>query len=371
MFQDVQVLYGRHADGLVVALPQYMRSMMRAQYLDLLQQFTGFSPQGEDAASGGSRISVIAIRQHLKVLHADITGETEDLHIHQYTRLVLLLLFVGVLFPNTLGNLVSMRFLHHLQQLDELPQYSWGVAILAYLYRSMCWSSMGTQSDICGFLPLLQVWAWEQFLPLQPPLSSLPPDVAPLFLPLARRWVLRHGNYRAINAHHNLSLVRDVLDMLDAAQFVWMPYNDDLIADLPDYCRAGRLIWSTSVPLMCRDIVEHHATKRVLFQFDRPQNIPSQPTWEATHYQRDDHSRADDTFVAWLEAQVHTWEQREDLIPPPPSQIQVATIEIYTSWYRRHTRLIIRNPVHQAGDRYRPYVGRHKALICFFWNPYL
>ncbi|XP_070025707.1 serine/threonine-protein phosphatase 7 long form homolog [Nicotiana sylvestris] len=40
--QDVQVLYGLPANGLAVALPQYMRSMTRAQYLDLLQQFTGF-----------------------------------------------------------------------------------------------------------------------------------------------------------------------------------------------------------------------------------------------------------------------------------------------------------------------------------------
>ncbi|XP_016502787.1 serine/threonine-protein phosphatase 7 long form homolog [Nicotiana tabacum] len=60
--QDVQVLYGLPADGLAVALPQYMRSMTRAQYLDLLQQFTGFRPQGEAAASGGGRISVTAIR---------------------------------------------------------------------------------------------------------------------------------------------------------------------------------------------------------------------------------------------------------------------------------------------------------------------
>nr|XP_016506993.1 PREDICTED: serine/threonine-protein phosphatase 7 long form homolog [Nicotiana tabacum] len=182
-------------------------------------------PQGEAAASEGSRISMTAIRQHLDVLYPDIIGETEDLHIHRYTRLALLLLFGGVLFPNTSGNLVSMRFLHHLQQLDELPQYSWGTAFLAYLYRSMWRASMDTQSDVCDFLPLLQ-----------PPLPPLPPDVSPPLLPLARRWVLRCGNYRAIDAHHNLPLVRDALDMLEAAQFIWTPYNDELIAVLPDYC---------------------------------------------------------------------------------------------------------------------------------------
>ncbi|XP_075076599.1 serine/threonine-protein phosphatase 7 long form homolog [Nicotiana tabacum] len=60
--QDVQVLYGLPTDGLAVALSQYMRSMTCAQYLDLLQQFTGFRPQGEDTARGGSRLAVTAIR---------------------------------------------------------------------------------------------------------------------------------------------------------------------------------------------------------------------------------------------------------------------------------------------------------------------
>nr|XP_009798030.1 PREDICTED: serine/threonine-protein phosphatase 7 long form homolog [Nicotiana sylvestris] len=264
-------------------------------------QFTGFRPQGEAIASGGSRISVIAIRQHLEVLHPDITSETDDLHIHRYTRLALLLLFGGVLFPNTSGNLVNMRFIHHLQQLDELPQCSWGVVVLVYLYRSMCRASMGTQSDVCGLLPLLQMTTYSNTL--------------------------------------------DVLDMLEAAQFIWTPYNGDLIAGLPDYCSVGRLIWSTSVPLMCLDIVEHHVIERVLRQLDYLQTIPRKPTWEATHYQRDDRSRADDAFVAWLE-----------------KQIQAATTEIYTSWYLRITRLMIGNPVHQAGGRYRPYAGRHESL---------
>nr|XP_009796744.1 PREDICTED: serine/threonine-protein phosphatase 7 long form homolog [Nicotiana sylvestris] len=199
-------------------------------------------PQGEVAVRVGSHISVTAIRQHMEVLHPDITDETEDLHIGRYTRLALFLVFGSVLFPNTSGNLVSLRFLHHLQLLDELPQYSWGAAILAYLYMSMCWASMGTQ----------------------PPLPPLEPGVAPPFLPLATRWVLRHGNYRDSDAHHNLLLVRGVLDMLVAGQFIWTPYNNELLADLPDYCSVGRLLWSTSVPIMCLDVVEHHAIERAI-----------------------------------------------------------------------------------------------------------
>ncbi|XP_070030048.1 serine/threonine-protein phosphatase 7 long form homolog [Nicotiana sylvestris] len=82
MLQDVEVLYRLPADGLPVALPQYMRSMSRAQYLDLLQHFTGFRPHDETAASGASRMALTSIRQHLDILHLDITNETNDLHIH-------------------------------------------------------------------------------------------------------------------------------------------------------------------------------------------------------------------------------------------------------------------------------------------------
>nr|XP_009763233.1 PREDICTED: serine/threonine-protein phosphatase 7 long form homolog [Nicotiana sylvestris] len=113
---------------------------MHAEYLDLMGQYTGYRPQGKAVLRGGSRISLSAIIEHMEVLHPDITSDIEAIHIERYTRLVVLLVFRGVLFPNTLGSLVSMHFLYHLQQLDDLPLYSWGVAILAYLYRSY-WAS--------------------------------------------------------------------------------------------------------------------------------------------------------------------------------------------------------------------------------------
>nr|XP_009758999.1 PREDICTED: serine/threonine-protein phosphatase 7 long form homolog [Nicotiana sylvestris] len=184
--QDVEVLYGMPANGMAVSLPIAMRYMSRDHYLDMLHQLTGFRPQDEAASSGASRLALTPIRQHLELLHPDITDDTEEDHITHYTRLLLLLLFGWVLFPNTSGNLVSLRFLHHLQLLDELSYYSWGVVVLGYMYRQMCRESMATQRDVCGFMLLLQVWAWERFLQFQPPRPQLPPTIAPPFLPLAR-----------------------------------------------------------------------------------------------------------------------------------------------------------------------------------------
>nr|XP_009785826.1 PREDICTED: uncharacterized protein LOC104234036 [Nicotiana sylvestris]XP_016462776.1 PREDICTED: uncharacterized protein LOC107785896 [Nicotiana tabacum] len=143
--------------------------MTRGRYLDMMGQYTGYRPQGDAVQRGGSRVALSAIRDHMAILHPDITGKTEDLHIERYTRLALLLLFGGVLFPNTSRSLVSIHFLHHLQQLDDLPLYSWGAVVL--------------------------VWAWQRIMPLQPPLLPLVPGEAYPFLPLVSRWVLRPGNY--------------------------------------------------------------------------------------------------------------------------------------------------------------------------------
>lgn len=88
-------------------------------------------------------------------MDADITDDSPAKVIDWYTRLLMLLMFGGLLFPNTSGNLVNLRFLHHLERLDDLPGYSWGAAVLGYLYRQMCRACMGTQRDVAVFLPLL------------------------------------------------------------------------------------------------------------------------------------------------------------------------------------------------------------------------
>ncbi|XP_009592479.2 protein MAIN-LIKE 2-like [Nicotiana tomentosiformis] len=155
--QDVGVLYGLLDDGHSVAYRHALRDYTGLQYLQMLQWLTGFQPAEEVALSGASHLQLTPIQLHLEAMDADITDDTQDLHIDRYTRLLMLLMFGEVLFPNTSENLVSFRFLHHLERLDDLPGYSWGADVLGYLYRQMCRASMGTQRDIAGFFSLLQV----------------------------------------------------------------------------------------------------------------------------------------------------------------------------------------------------------------------
>ncbi|XP_070056642.1 serine/threonine-protein phosphatase 7 long form homolog [Nicotiana tomentosiformis] len=122
--QEVEVLYGLSVDGHHVALPHAIREYTGLQYLEMLQRLTGFQLADEAALIGASRLQLTPARLHLEAMHADITDDTPDLHINRYTRLLLLFMFGGILFPNTSENLVSLRFLHHLEWLDDLHDYS-------------------------------------------------------------------------------------------------------------------------------------------------------------------------------------------------------------------------------------------------------
>uniref|UniRef100_A0A1S4C488 Serine/threonine-protein phosphatase 7 long form homolog n=1 Tax=Nicotiana tabacum TaxID=4097 RepID=A0A1S4C488_TOBAC len=133
-----------------------MRYYSRQAYWDMLHMLTGFMPEDEEIASGSSRIQLVPIRDHLVQIHYTITDESAEVDVQRYTRLLLLLLFGGVLFPNTSGNLVSLRFLHHIAWFEDTAIYSWGGAVSSYLYRQMCRACIGIQRDVDGFMPLLQ-----------------------------------------------------------------------------------------------------------------------------------------------------------------------------------------------------------------------
>nr|XP_009612629.1 protein MAIN-LIKE 2-like [Nicotiana tomentosiformis] len=209
MFEDVEVLFGLPVDGLPVAYPHALRDYRGLYYLHMLQRLTDFQPAEETALSGANHLQLKPVRQHLEVMDGAITDDSPPEVINRHTRLLLLLMFGGVLFPNTSGNLVILRFLHHLERLDDLPGYSWGAVVLGYLYRQMCRTSMGTQRDVVVFLPLLQ---------FQPPLPPIAPDaLPPLLLPLAWRWVDRRGYRREFEARHHLPYYRDLLDFLEGA----------------------------------------------------------------------------------------------------------------------------------------------------------
>ncbi|KAF3658411.1 hypothetical protein FXO37_14431 [Capsicum annuum] len=126
--------------------------------------------------------------------------------------------------------------------------------------------TIGDWQNICqrllGFIPSLQNFS-SSFLKVsvlkahmlsEPQLSDM--ETQEIVNQKARCYIFRMiaGTMMADTSGSYLKLM--YLPMLE--DFIWEPYNDDLIESLPDYCRAGRDMWRVRVPIFCWDVVEVH-----------------------------------------------------------------------------------------------------------------
>ncbi|KAL0294518.1 UNVERIFIED_CONTAM: Serine/threonine-protein phosphatase 7 long form [Sesamum radiatum] len=132
-------------------------------------QYIGFAP--EEGALKGSRLQVKAIIDHIS--HVHITPDTPHLTVVQYARAVALLLLGGTMCPDSSGNLVSLLYLAKLEDIVAARNYSWGSAVLAFLYRELCNASEKGKAAIGGALQLVQIWAWSRIIPLCPGLVEM------------------------------------------------------------------------------------------------------------------------------------------------------------------------------------------------------
>ncbi|KAL0326865.1 UNVERIFIED_CONTAM: protein MAINTENANCE OF MERISTEMS [Sesamum angustifolium] len=199
-------------------------------------QYIGFAPK--EGALKGSRLQVKAIIEHIS--HVHITPDTPHLTVVQYARAVALLLLGGTMCPDSSGNLVSLLYLAKLEDIVAARNYSWGSAVLAFLYRELCNASEKGKAAIGGALQLVQIWAWSRIIPLCPGL----------------------GAPRVHMGQHQIDNNRVLPGAPYGAMWNW-DFNPQ--------------IWRSICPLIFYAIVEMHNPERVLRQFGMMQNIPDQP----------------------------------------------------------------------------------------------
>ncbi|KAL0300018.1 UNVERIFIED_CONTAM: hypothetical protein Scaly_3062200 [Sesamum calycinum] len=104
------------------------------QWQEYCMQYIGFAP--EEGALKGSQLQVKAIISHIQRVH--ITPDTPHLTVVQYARAVALLLLGGTMCSDSSGNLVSLLYLAKLEDIVAARNYSWGSAVLVFLYRELC-----------------------------------------------------------------------------------------------------------------------------------------------------------------------------------------------------------------------------------------
>ncbi|XP_059302552.1 protein MAIN-LIKE 2-like [Lycium ferocissimum] len=139
---------------------------------------------------GRSRLLRSSLHAHLRLVDLQhLIGEvTPQGDVDRRARLYLLIIFGSIMFPNTSGADMSIRYLLFIEDLDQLGCYSWGAAVLAYMYRGFDRASMGERLEVAAFSPLLQIWVWTRLRPFQPIAAHPPDDYVAEDMPYARRW---------------------------------------------------------------------------------------------------------------------------------------------------------------------------------------
>uniref|UniRef100_A0A2N9J2M8 Aminotransferase-like plant mobile domain-containing protein n=1 Tax=Fagus sylvatica TaxID=28930 RepID=A0A2N9J2M8_FAGSY len=250
----------------------------------------GLPVDGED----GSRLNMKWLQDTFAVLPDDANEVT----VQQYTRAYILELLGGSYFADKSGEKVHLMFLPMLEDFDAAGRYSWGSAVLAWLYRELCRATDPDSCDIAGALILVQLWAWSRFPHISPAIKSIQPIVnavddanananadadADVEVPADAAQPLPGGPYgtRWRNAKdikdvstHVLEQYRSDFSRQRPDQVIWEPYTDDVLSSLPEYCRIGQEVWRSVTPLICFQIVEWHLPNRALRQFGMQQDIP-------------------------------------------------------------------------------------------------
>lgn len=136
------------------------------------------------------------------------------MQFEQRARGLALYLMGGLFFSTHSGSSVNLRYLSHLEDLTMAGNYSWGSAVLAYLYRSMYLASKGNAKEVCGPTVLLQLWAWER-IPMFRPYIPIGEDVdIPEMAPLGAHWNYEFDLTRL--STHVLLAYRDQLDSMSS-----------------------------------------------------------------------------------------------------------------------------------------------------------
>ncbi|KAL9689701.1 hypothetical protein QQ045_010090 [Rhodiola kirilowii] len=350
--QDVPILTGLPVEGRAVTTQQEI-----ADYMPLCLQLLGVIPHGKRPTT----VRRTWLREHMQIVPAEAT----DVEIQRYARAYILAMLGSSLLPDSSRSETSLHFLPLLADLDSIVSYSWGGAVLAYLYRSLCnaCESKATQHSGCAIL--LQLWAWEHLIigrprkldvPAQPPGSYIDPTRRTA---LGYKWNVPKSFMHT--SHHVLMLYRDLLDQQDANDVVWSPYTDDILATLYPMCLAGRDSWRAEVPLICFHKVEWHYPSRVLRQFGWRQPEPDMPP--TSHKEMHMHIRRTTHLVDdVMRGYINLWENCAEHIVTGEPDTDGSYLDPYYSWYNTVTRKRIQPPV-DSPEPYRPSRHEHYLLV--------
>ncbi|KAH0705525.1 hypothetical protein KY290_010214 [Solanum tuberosum] len=148
---DVQVLFGLRVDGDVVYMHDAARRIR--SWRTLLETLTGCAIALADM-DGASRVRIHSITGYLRYqLQVDPIGDATPVErVEKISRLYMLVILGGILFPNTSGNLISLQYLAFLDPIHYVSKVQLGqcsVDLLAPCTLSGILNGLGIHCCFC------------------------------------------------------------------------------------------------------------------------------------------------------------------------------------------------------------------------------
>ncbi|TVU25366.1 hypothetical protein EJB05_27860, partial [Eragrostis curvula] len=245
-------------------------------------EFLGEEPPLPEAGKRGRSAGVPL--SWLRAWFGTCPADADEATVTYHARAWVMHMFGTVLFPDGTRDSASWMYLPCLMEWDAAGQFSWGSAVLAFLYRQLCEACRcrKPRSSLGGCVFLLQLWMWSR-LPVGRPRVRAPqpwtPEGVPEQLPTAA-YLWEHVGAPYAETERAYVEFSNELDALTPSCVNWWPYCDDDVAavenglGLNPLCHRDSALWTMRCPLICFYAVEYHLPIRVMRQFGRQQPFP-------------------------------------------------------------------------------------------------
>ncbi|XP_066166436.1 uncharacterized protein [Oryza sativa Japonica Group] len=259
---------------------------------------------------------------------------------------------LGTFRARTCGELLTV----HDAAVGEVPQWSWGSALLAALYRALCESCTKTDpSATFGGCPLfLSIWAAERIAIGRPEVDqhayeeSLYEERPEVDYPtMGTLWCRRQRRWAHVQVRRSYPEFVMEFDRLLTTDVVWEPYSAAATQaraplGLSTLCTRDQAYWMTTVPMVFDICVEPHAPFCVMrqFGFRQPFPVPFPTTVPAAvhRYSRKGQQSAGD-WPAKLATFVEDWLlATEEVVDHEGEPHTEESYQAYLRWYQPRTR---------------------------------
>jgi len=236
----------------------------------------------------------------------NLAHDADDDSVTRSLEAYLLWLFGYIMFNNSHGAYVDRVLVPYAQEIaeaavEEMPQYSWGSAVLAATYRGLCKASVQNKHNaiLTGCPILLQLWSYERIAIGRPLVDHSPyeldmygdtEDDRPT---MGTLWYARQKRWAHVQSRRAYPEFVAEFDRLTPEDVMWEPYSELAIntrapIGISSVCFQDQAFWMTTTTLVYDVYIEAHCPDRVKRQFGQRQLYPVPSALDRV--ERHDHS---------------------------------------------------------------------------------